>query len=282
MMDKKGRFYMEIVQQKLIKLNALLKNFESAAIGFSGGVDSTFLAASAARVLGDKAVAVTAYSPTLPESEKQEAVKFAEQIGIRHVLLSINELDDENFVVNNAQRCYFCKKTRFGEISRWANNAGYAWVLEGSNADDADDYRPGMKAVEELEIVRSPLLEAGLTKNEIRQVSKQWGLPAWNKPSAACLSSRVAYGEKITVERLNQIEQAEEFIKEICPGQVRVRHHGNLARIEVDAEHIAFFSQIEVRQKVVAQLKKLGFSFVTLDLIGYCTGSMNAMLKKPR
>jgi len=273
---------MEIVQQKLIKLNALLKTFESAAIGFSGGVDSTFLAAAAARVLGDKAVAVTAYSPTLPESEKQEAVKFAEQIGIRHVLLSINELDDENFVANNAQRCYFCKKTRFGEISSWASNAGYAWVLEGSNADDANDYRPGMKAVEELKIVRSPLLEAGLTKNEIRQLSKQWGLPAWNKPSAACLSSRVAYGEKITVERLNQIEQAEKFVKEICPGQVRVRHHGNLARIEVDAEHIAFFSQIEVRQKVVAQLKKLGFSFVTLDLIGYCTGSMNAMLKKPR
>lgn len=281
-MDQKGRLYMEIVQQKLIKLNTLLKNFESVAIGFSGGVDSTFLAAAAAKVLGEKAVAVTAYSPTLPESEKQEAVKFAEQIGIRHVLLSINELDDENFVANNPQRCYFCKRTRFGEISKWASDAGYAWVLEGSNADDVDDYRPGMKAVEELTIVRSPLLEAGLTKTEIRQLSKKWGLPVWNKPSAACLSSRVAYGEKITAERLSQIEQAEEFIKGFCTGQVRVRHHGNLARIEVDAEYIAFFSQIEIRQKVVAHLKKLGFAFVTLDLIGYCTGSMNAMIEESK
>jgi pyridinium-3,5-biscarboxylic acid mononucleotide sulfurtransferase len=270
---------MEIVQQKLIKLNELLKNFESVAIGFSGGVDSTFLAAAAAKVLGEKAVAVTAYSPTLPESEKQETVKFAEQIGIRHVLLSINELGDENFVVNNAQRCYFCKKTRFSEIARWANNAGYDWVLEGSNADDAEDYRPGMKAVEELNKVASPLLEAGLTKNEIRQLSKEWGLPAWDKPSAACLSSRVAYGEKITAERLSQIEQAEGFIKRICPGQVRVRHHGNLARIEVDVAQIDRFSKLEVRQQVAGELQKLGFTFVTLDLTGYYTGSMNAVFK---
>ena len=273
---------MEIVQQKLTNLNQLLKNFESVAIGFSGGVDSTFLAVAAARVLGEKAVAVTAYSPTLPESEKQETVKFAEQIGIHHVLLSINELGDENFVVNNAQRCYFCKKTRFTEIASWAKNQGYAWVLEGSNADDAEDYRPGMKAVAELNRVASPLLEAGLTKTEIRQLSKEWGLPTWNKPSAACLSSRVAYGEKITVERLSQIEQAEEFIKRICPGQVRVRHHGNLARIEVDAEQINVISKVEVRKQIADQLKKLGFTFVTLDLTGYYTGSMNAALKQPR
>ncbi len=270
---------MEIVQQKVSKLDQLLYSYGSVVIGFSGGVDSTFLTAAAFRVLGEKAVAVTAYSPTLPESEKQEAIKAAEKIGVKHVLLPINELDNQDFIANDSQRCYFCKKTRFSDLVEWSQRHNYRWVLEGSNADDVQDYRPGMKAVSELERVASPLLEVGLTKAEIRELSKKWGLPTWNKPSAACLSSRVAYGEEITAEKLNQIEQAEELIKKICPGQVRVRHHGTLARVEVDANMIEVLSQKEIRTKVVEQLKKLGFSFVTLDLAGYHTGSMNAMLE---
>ena len=269
---------METLQQKKAKLEQMLRNFESAAIGFSGGVDSTFLAAAAQRVLGEKAVAVTAYSPTLPESEKQAAIKVAAEIGISHVLLSINELDDDDFVANSSERCYFCKKTRFSQLAKWSKQHHYSWVLEGANADDVGDYRPGLKAVDELASVASPLLAVGLTKSEIRELSHEWGLPNWDKPSAACLSSRVVYGQEITATKLGQIEQAEEIIKKICPGQVRVRHHGQLARIEVDPGMIAILSEAKVRQKIVVRFKQLGFTFVTLDLFGYQTGSMNATL----
>lgn len=271
---------MDILQQKIDKLEQVLCNFESAAIGFSGGVDSTFLAAAAYRVLGEKSVAITAYSPTLPESEKQATVKIAAAIGIQHVLLPINELADEEFVVNTSNRCYFCKKMRFSQLAEWSRQHKFSWVLEGANADDVQDYRPGMKAIAELDRVASPLLAVGLTKAEIRELSREWGLPTWNKPSAACLSSRVVYGQKITVEKLSQIEQAEEIIKKLCSGQVRVRHHGNLARIEVDASMIQVLSQPEVRRNIVEQLKQLGFTFVALDLLGYQTGSMNAILSQ--
>jgi uncharacterized protein len=272
---------MEILQQKIAKLEQVLCSFESVVVGFSGGVDSTFLAAAAYRVLGEKAVAVTAYSPTLPESEKQATVTVAREIGIKHVLLSINELDDEDFVANSSERCYFCKRTRFSQLAEWARCHHYSWVLEGANADDVQDYRPGMKAVDELEKVASPLLAVGLTKAEIRDAAQTWGLSNWNKPSAACLSSRVVYGQEITATKLGQIEQAEELIKKICPGQVRVRHHGKLARIEVDANMIEVLSQPEVRGNIVKQLQQLGFTFVTLDLLGYHTGSMNAILQQP-
>jgi uncharacterized protein len=266
------------VQQKLHRLNGILTELGSAAIGFSGGVDSSVLAAAAWRVLGDRAVAVTAYSATLPESEKQQAVEVAGIIGIRHVLVANDELASPAFVKNDAERCYYCKTGRFRSLVAWALAQGYRWVLEGSNADDVADYRPGMRAVGELADVRSPLLEAGFTKAEIRELARQWELPNWDKPSAACLSSRVAYGQRITEEKLRQVEAAEELIKTFCRGQVRVRHHGEVARIEVEAGQIAVLVRPAVSREVTARLQELGFKYITLDLEGYSTGSMNRIL----
>jgi uncharacterized protein len=269
---------MNEINVKLQKLNELLTELGSAAIGFSGGTDSAFLAAVAHRVLGDRAVAVTCYSATLPESERLEAAAIARQVGIRHILLLQNELDSEDFVRNDADRCYHCKKGRFAALAAWASVQGYRWVLEGANADDTGDYRPGLRALGELAVVRSPLLEVGFTKAEIRELSRQWGLSTWNKPSAACLSSRVAYGQPVTAPKLAQIEKAEAVLKKYCQGQIRVRHHGDLARIEVDPGEIASLASPEVAREITEQLKALGFTYITVDLAGYRTGSMNQVL----
>ncbi len=266
------------ILSKLEHLTKSLHGLGSVVVGFSAGVDSTFLIAAASRCLGDKAVAVTAYSATLPAAEREEAAAIADQLGIRHVLLHIDESESADFVANTDQRCYYCKKTRFGALAQWAQENGYAWVLDGANADDCLDYRPGMKAVAELEGVCSPLSEVGLTKAEIREISREWGLPTWNKPSAACLSSRVAYGLAITNERLGQIEQAEKVVKQFCSGKIRVRHHDNLARIEVSQADIPVLATSENARRINDALKKLGFTFVTLDLTGYRTGSMNETL----
>ncbi|WP_378953708.1 ATP-dependent sacrificial sulfur transferase LarE [Pelosinus sp. sgz500959] len=263
-------------KEKIKELHELLSGFGSVVVAFSGGVDSSFLAAAALRAVGEKAVAVTAFSETLAESEKDEAILLAKEIGIKHILLNISELNSPDFVENTTSRCYHCKKERFSVLATWAKEHGYNWILEGSNADDLSDYRPGIKAVEELEKVRSPLLEVGLTKGEIREISKEWNLPTWDKLSAACLSSRVAYGIPVTAERLKQIEMAEELVKRFCSGQVRVRHHGNIARIEVAPENIERLAAPEIANILEEGLKEIGFTYVTLDLAGYRMGSMNA------
>ena len=266
---------MNHINTKMKQLTDMLRSFGSVAVAFSGGVDSSFLAKVAVGAIGDKAVAVTAFSETLAKREKQETIEIAQEIGIGHILLNISELNSPEFVENTVSRCYHCKKERFSILATWAKDNGYSWVLEGSNADDLSDYRPGMQAVKELERVRSPLLEVGFTKNEIREKSKELGLSVWNKPSAACLSSRVAYGIPVTAERLSQIEKGEDLVKQFCSGQVRVRHHGELARIEVAPENIELLSKGEVASVIYQGLKDIGFTYVTLDLGGYRMGSMN-------
>lgn len=267
------------IQEKVNKLNAILLTLKSAAIAFSGGVDSTFLAAAAHRALGDKTIAITAVSESSPAREREDARAFAQAIGIKHTVLSASEMNSADFIANTSQRCYYCKKERFSALVAWSREHDFDWVIEGSNADDLGDFRPGMKAIAELPLVKSPLLEAGFTKADIRAVSKEWGLPTWDKPSAACLVSRLVYGLEITAERLRQVELAEEVVRQYCSGQIRVRHHDTLARIELQPEVMAkLLANQELLPAIVAGIKKLGFTYVTLDLSGYRTGSMNETL----
>jgi len=267
-----------LLQIKVTRLNEILDSLQSAAVAFSGGTDSAFLAAAAFRRLQDRAVALTAYSSTLAMEEQSDAIKIADGIGIRHLMLPADEMDDAGFRQNGPDRCFHCKKLRFGILAEWAAQNGIHWIIEGSNADDVGDYRPGMKAIEAIPNVRSPLLEAGLTKAEIRTLSKEWGLPTWDKPSAACLASRIAYGLPISAANLAQVEQAERLVRRFAAGQVRVRHHGVIARIEVEPAQMQNLIDAGNAKIIIKELQSIGFPFVTLDLSGYRMGSLNETL----
>lgn len=267
------------IDEKFEKLKEYLKSLESLVIAFSGGVDSTFLLKVAHDVLGDNVIAVTARSSTFPEREYKEAVAFTAEHYIKHKTIVSEELDVEGFSDNPPNRCYLCKKELFVKIIDLANSENIKFVAEGSNQDDLGDYRPGLKAVDELKVV-SPLREALLTKQEIRTLSKELGLKTWDKPSFACLSSRFPYGEKITVQKLNSIDKAEQILLDLGFKQVRVRHHGTIARIEVYEGEINKFLDTQIRDKIYKEFIEIGFKYTALDLKGYRTGSMNETLEK--
>ena len=260
---------LDIKYQRLLQA---LAEMGSAVIALSGGVDSALLAQAAHQALGERAVAMTADSPSMPRRELDEARHLARQIGMRHVVFKSHEMEDPRYTANPVDRCYFCKQETFSEMEQQARQLGYTTICYGENIDDNSDHRPGANAAREFG-VRSPLKEAGLGKAEIRQLAQRFGLPVWDKPAAACLSSRFPYGSVITVEKLAQVEEAEDFLWELGFHQYRVRHHGDIARIEAaEAEMSRLLVQAPA---IVERLRQLGFTYITIDLAGYRRGSLN-------
>ena len=266
--------------KKFENLKILLSDIGSAVVAYSGGVDSTFLLKVSNDVM-DNVLAVIGKSHSYPAREYNEAMRIADLLDVQYQTVVTEELEDNNYSSNPVNRCYYCKSELFNKLLLLAKKQGYRYVIEGSNVDDEKDYRPGMKAICDLGI-RSPLKESGLTKDDIRKLSKEMGVPTWDKPSMPCLSSRFPYGTRITKESLQMIEQAEQYLFDLGIKQFRVRYHGNLARIEVFKDEMEYIIKSDISTKIVDRFKEIGFVYISLDLQGYRMGSMNEILNKDK
>jgi uncharacterized protein len=265
------------LEEKERRLRALLRSYDSLIIAFSGGADSAYLAYVANSELGDRALAVTGDSASYPTFQRELADRLTKQFGIRHEIVFTEEFEDANYTSNPPNRCYYCKTELYAKLDEVKRSRDFAFICDGSNADDVGDYRPGRQAAREVG-VRSPLEECKLTKVEIRELSRRAGLPTWDEPASACLSSRVPYGQVVTIEKLSMVDKAEIALKELGFRQVRVRHHGDVARIEVAQAELYRALDPEMTGRMSAALKRLGFRYVALDLEGYRTGSLNEAL----